>query len=71
VLVLAVDQDSLDIEFNTFVVDAISVLELGSHDLNSFSAGSCGSFAIPRAFHKRTNFDQRPISTDLKPEGPI
>jgi hypothetical protein len=30
-----------------------------------------GSFAIPRAFHKQMNFDQRPISTDLKPKGPI
>jgi hypothetical protein len=33
-----------------------------------------GSFAIPRAFHKRTNFDQdrfRPSRTNLKPEGPI
>jgi hypothetical protein len=33
-----------------------------------------GSFAIPRVFHKRTNFDQdrfRPSRTNLKPEGPI
>jgi len=25
-----------------------------------------GSFAIPRAFHKRMTFDQRPISTDFE-----
>jgi hypothetical protein len=33
-----------------------------------------GSFAIPRVFHKRTNFDQdrfRPSKTNLKPKGPI
>jgi len=42
------------------------------HSPQFFARGSdvlnVGSFAIPRAFHKWTRFDQRPISTDLKVE---